>query len=83
MWREKIVMIGFEHAEVLKLMEQQIQAEVGRPGMMSVKKDFVELGLVSYTEIIQLVDNGRSTDLVVMKISTTLLSPKCNKRHCH
>jgi len=34
MWREMIAMIGFQHLEVLKLMEQDIEPGVGR--LMSV-----------------------------------------------
>jgi len=33
MWRERIVMIGFQHVAVLKLKEYELEAGVGRLGM--------------------------------------------------
>jgi len=33
MWRDRIVMIGFQRVDVFKLMEQEIEAGVGSLGM--------------------------------------------------
>jgi len=46
MWRERIVMIGFQHVDVLQLMEYEIAAGQGRLGEW-VKEDLVNIKICS------------------------------------